>query len=214
MYKSSTGKDDISVDGSYREGKKLPFTVGENYTVRVLQNSPRDNTGYITIRVFDNKIPVLNLNLSGAIWNGYKFYSINSAYVALNYQGNGICKELYTTLIKTYGMSLLTLGSHSEGASKTWLRVSRHPLINAYGFSAKTDKVWALTSNRKKTELVSKDPNNKMYGIPHAGIILTKKSSIHDIVLNYVCMGKRKRLLTEDFLYNDVFNQIRKDDFD
>lgn len=142
-----------------------------------------------------NRKAVMQLLLKPKKWQGINAYAVQSAYVAMAYQGQGIGFALYKGLIDLYDITLLSLGEHSIGARKLWMYLAKDPKIHAYGFDVLSSRVWDLSIDKKKKELKSIAGYPKVYGDndPYNGIILAKRNGINDKKLQVLLRASKSK---------------------
>lgn len=171
-----TKSDPSGPIGKSRYPKILPMTV-HGYEIRY-----KNTGGQIELSVWDGKIGAANLSITPSMFHGMKVYSVD--YVGLNpkYQGQQLGYELYKGLVVLMGINLTSIGSHSVGARKLWLRLSQDPKISAYGFNLYTKEIFNVQPNKGETELKSTKRGIKLYSDYESemGLVLTRRGSKDD----------------------------------
>jgi len=160
--------------------KELPISIGE-YDVLSKTHSQRagDNISTISgimVGVFDGETGVANMFISPSDYQGIKCYHVEYTFLNPKYQGQAIGYELYRGVIVLMGIPLITVGSQSPGARKTWLRLAQDPQITAYGLDIDRDIVFNLQANKNQTELKSSGKKIQVYDNYSTGIILVIKN--------------------------------------
>lgn len=175
--------------------RELPIMIGD------LEVRHKQDGKYVVLSVWDQNKLVANLIVEPTSWRGMKLYHVGGAYVHKNYQGQGIGYELYRGLVVLLNLSLTSVGSHSPGAQKLWLRLSQDKKINAWGLDVDTQEVFAVGPHENQPELASKVPGKQVYDNLDTGLILTKVGSPVDQEMQKLekvsKRGKLKRLPDE-----------------
>jgi hypothetical protein len=165
VYRFSHNKADFT--------KKLPIKF---YDYEVLYG--KDKWSSYVITVWDGDIEVISLALEQLSFYSIRGFDIESITVAPAYQGKALGYQLYKKLVTDMDLALFSYGSHSVGARKLWVKLSKDPEVSVFGFDIVDKKVFKVSSNRENTELTSKFVN--LYGKSGAGVILVRKSSMND----------------------------------
>lgn len=202
MYRTSISKDEVYMYGVWSAGKQIPVKV-DRYQIRVVSAY-----GAKEVRMIHKKKIIMKLSLAPRKWNGMEIYHVNSAYLKRSYQGKGLGQKLYHTLIVNHGLTLYSNGSHSAGARKVWLRLSKMKDVQAYGAEFYDSKVWLLKSNSSGTELQSQAGNQSLYGNDSSSIILTKKGGVIDEKLASLLSKKEKKRKKPDILGTVRFETV------
>lgn len=176
VFSCSITKSDAKLNYKFsKKWNKLPFSIGD-YPVYVDSRHSRVRFIYIYDPVA--KKIVCELDLHPVLFDGIASYSVDSAYVDPEYQGNKIAFNLYRNLITKYKINLLTVGYHSPGAKKLWNDLAGDKAVSAYGIKADGTKVWHCRPDYKKRRLKSLGKNPNVYnGREGIGIFLTKSNS-------------------------------------
>lgn len=197
MRRGCIRRHDVEIYGSVSNGKQLSGKIA-GYIVKYVT----DRYG-IKVRLFDGHKPILNLTLEPRKFMNINVYAVSSMYVHPEYQGNGIGLALYKNLILKRKLTIISTGSHSIGARKTWLRASQDMNINAYGFNSSS--AWKAGPNKKKTELTGLN-GMQIYG-RSSGLMLTLKGGNTDKIMTKLSR-KRKKKSTIDIFGNSKFYEL------
>ena len=184
------------IDGSYARGRRLPLKLKNQYTVKIHDNC---------ITAFDKTLPILVVALSPISWKGLHLYNVETADVRTDYQGNGLCKELYIALLQN-NIAICSNGSHSLGARKTWARVAAERNVNAYGFDPNHEIFWKASPNKRRSEVISAKNYPSIYTGEDNGIILVRNGSDQDRLIKSYLRDKPKKFTKKDFLKNNSFS--------
>lgn len=161
--------------------KVLPMTV-HGYEIRYYRQSDGD----IDLSVWDGPKGVAKLSISPVRYEDIKAYKVWSVALHTAYQGQQLGYELYKGLVTLMGINLVSVGSHSIGARKLWMRLSRDPKISAYGLDVGNRVVFKVRPDHKRNELKSATPGVKVYSDfdeEPVGLIIVKRGSLDDAKL-------------------------------
>ena len=198
----------------------FPMTV-HGYEIRYKKNTFRPREKILS--VWDGNTGAAVLMISPVMYQGVRAYEIGS--VALNpaYQGQQLGYELYKGLVVLMGINLISLDSHSPGASKLWARLSRDPKISAYGIDVENRIVFNVRSNKRGSELKSSKKGTSIYSDdPYEdnmiGLIMVKRASNDDVKLSKLLKNNKKKNVPDsskpDMNQSDVFGITKYDPID
>lgn len=188
--------------------KELPISIG-GFDVLSKSHSQQDIHG-IMIGVFDGDTGVANMFLSPSDYQGIKCYHVEYTYLNPQYQGQAIGYELYRGVIVLMGIPLITVGSQSPGARKTWLRLAQDPQISAYGLDIDRDIIFNLQANKSQTELKSLGKRIQVYDNDSIGIILVIKNGPYARKLDRLRRETQDRVGFWDPIFYDKLNVGKK----
>lgn len=182
---------------------ELPIVIGDlEVWYKILPNK------HILIGVFDKNKKVANLVIEPSTWKGLKLYHVGTVALHPNYQGQNIGYELYRGLIALLNINLTTVGSHSPGAQKLWMRLSQDNKISAWGIDIEDQSVFKVKPHPQKPELTSARTGKHVYDYGDTGLILTKRGGKIDQELE-----SRSRKRKTDATSSDPLKTRRPDLF-
>ena len=138
-------------------------------------------------------------------------YHVDWAGLNPKYKGQGIGYALYKGLITLWNITLIQTTSHSDGAAKTWLRLSKESGIQAYGFDLKTRKVFLVKPNSSQTYLVAATKTSGLYENLNSGLMLCKRNGTNDKRMQEKMKNNPKNRAKPDIFGNKEFNPLQND---
>lgn len=173
-----------------------PFDLRETlpFTVKGYKVSYRERSGGVRlVGVIDGDKVIAELGLIPISYHGISAYAVELASVAEDYQGRGLGLELYRKLVTDAGMTIASKHSHSQGARKTWARLSAAPGVAVYGFNTASNRVFEVSPSHDGAELAGKGSKDKLYGVSSTGVIMTKVGSQSDGVMQELLKLSQER---------------------
>lgn len=126
-----TAKD---TDREFRKLKKnsklMPRMVLGKYPARLVKVSPGGKSYTLFVMDQDDKQPIMYFEL---YYLGFA-YIVNIARLRKKFQGQGLGKEIYASLVKDLKMTLVSDEQQSPGAKQVWTSLAKTPGINVYAW--------------------------------------------------------------------------------